>query len=123
MVTRLLKGEDDPSIINDTSIVMIPKVDRPEDMGQFRPIILCNVIYKIASKVLANRLKKILPDIVSEEQSAFVPRRAIQDNLGGLGFRDMEIFNLALLARQAWRLLQEPNSLSAKIFKAVYFPE
>jgi hypothetical protein len=80
-VLRILQGEDNPESINKTFIVLIPKVAQPKDLGKFRPISFCNVIYKIASKVLANRVKAILPEIISEKQSAFVPRRMITDNI------------------------------------------
>jgi hypothetical protein len=81
LVMWILRGEDDPSVINNTFIVLIPKVASPEELGQFRPISLCNVIYKIALKVVANRLMVILPEVISEEQSAFVPGRMITDNI------------------------------------------
>jgi hypothetical protein len=41
---------------------------------------------------------------------------------GGLGFRDIDMFNLALIARQSWRILQNPNTFSARILKVVYYP-
>ncbi|KAM2144184.1 hypothetical protein ACFX1R_047895 [Malus domestica] len=60
-----------------THVVLIPKVNQPQEMSQLRPISLCNVIYKIGPKVIANRLKKFFNVIISPHQSAFVPERLI----------------------------------------------
>ena len=69
-----------PDGVNDTTIVLIPKVAHPENLTEFRPISLCNVVYKIVSKCLVNRLRPLLEELISPNQSAFVPRRMITDN-------------------------------------------
>lgn len=66
---------------NHTNLCLIPKVYPPSDMKEFRPIALCNVLYKIISKVLVNRLKKHLDHIISENQNVFIPNRLISDNI------------------------------------------
>jgi hypothetical protein len=80
-VLNFLNGGALPEDINQTTIVLIHKCKNPQDIKQFRPISLCNVIYKICSKVLANRLQVFLDEIISEEQSAFVPGWLITDNV------------------------------------------
>ena len=80
-VLQILNSGSLPCVLNETYICLIPKVQCPQKITEFRPINLCNVIYKIVSKVLANRLKRILPKVIGEAQSAFVLGRQITDNV------------------------------------------
>ncbi|GAU26741.1 hypothetical protein TSUD_317390 [Trifolium subterraneum] len=185
-----------PTSLNDKNICLIPKCDNPTSMKDLRQ--LCNVLYKMISKVLANRLKCCLDKCVSQEQSAFVEGRSILDNalidtevihalkrktkgrrgelalkidiskaydkvdwgflrgvMTRMGFTDVWIrwvmmcvssvnysvlmnsdrvgpispgrglrqaFNKAMVAKQVWNIVQNPNSLVAKLIEARYFP-
>ncbi|KAK0581565.1 hypothetical protein LWI29_015235 [Acer saccharum] len=67
--------------LNATIIALVPKVLNPSKMKDFRPISCCNTLYKIIAKIIANRIKPCLPDIISPSQSAFVAGRSIGDNI------------------------------------------
>lgn len=68
------------SALNHSFVMLIPKNDHPIKIGHYQPISLCNMAYKIISKILANRLKLFLPRLISPLQSAFVQGRVIQEN-------------------------------------------
>ncbi|CAL1381561.1 unnamed protein product [Linum trigynum] len=64
-----------------TIVVLIPKVARPASIDQFRPISLCNVTYKMITKCLAERIKPLMPRLVHETQTSFVPGKHITNNI------------------------------------------
>ncbi|XP_024634465.1 uncharacterized protein [Medicago truncatula] len=72
---KLTKG------LNSTFIALIPKVESPQRVADFRPISLVSSVYKILSKVLANRLRKVVGKVVSDSQSAFIKGRQILDGI------------------------------------------
>lgn len=66
---------------NNIVFTLIPKSTHATNVGDYRPIAYCNTIYKIVSKMLWNRLRRVLPEIISENQSAFVADRSIVQNI------------------------------------------
>lgn len=74
---------ENPSSIkhfNQTLLTLVPKSEDPTTPVQFRPIALCNVIYKILTKVLSNRMQSFLPALINKTQCSFVPGRHMVDN-------------------------------------------
>ena len=67
--------------LNKTNIALVPKTKSPKRMTKFRLISLCNVIYKLISKTVTNRLKALLPQLILENQSAFTSDLLITDNV------------------------------------------
>jgi exonuclease III len=67
--------------LNSTFLALIPKEGQAQHPQQYRPIALCNIIYKLLTKVIASRLKPILPTIISPEQSGYVEGRQIMDSI------------------------------------------
>jgi hypothetical protein len=67
--------------VNSTIITLVPKVPNPSSITEFRPIACCNVLYKCITKILANRFRSCLSDLISSNQTAFVKGRIISENI------------------------------------------
>ena len=81
MVLNVLNNNVPMAELNKTNISLIPKTNSPKRITDFHPINPCHVVYKLISKTLANRLKALLPHIITENQSAFTSDRLITDNV------------------------------------------
>ena len=71
-----------PAELNKTYLTLIPKVDRPLSFGDYRPIALCNILYKIITKIIAGRLQAGTGTFIYAEQFDFLPGRQISDAVG-----------------------------------------
>ncbi|KAL0295598.1 UNVERIFIED_CONTAM: hypothetical protein Scaly_3097700 [Sesamum calycinum] len=67
--------------INTTLLALIPKVNMPTYVSDYRPISCCNVLYKAITKIIVKRIQRVLPLLINYSQNAFVPGRSISDNI------------------------------------------
>ena len=79
-VTSFFRLGSMPREVNRSLIVLIPKVTNPSNVNHFRPISLCNVVYKVISKILIAKLRPLLDKIISPSQSTFIPDIWIAEN-------------------------------------------
>jgi len=119
LVLDVLKGARFPEGLNSTFLALIPKVDNPQQVTQFRPIGLCNVVYKIISKAIVQRLKCVLPSLISPCQTSFMPGCLIIDNVvimqellhtlrkkqGGKGYMGIKLDLEKAYDRLSWDLI------------------
>lgn len=81
LVQKVFAGDTLDPYFNRTLIALISKTERPKNMKEFRPISLCSIVYKLVTKVLANRLKQLMPELILPYQSSFIKGRNITDNI------------------------------------------
>ncbi|PKI41682.1 hypothetical protein CRG98_037935 [Punica granatum] len=80
-IRQIMEGATSISRVNETLLILIPKIKRSETIHHFRPINLCNVSYKLVTKTIANRLQGYISELVSSNQVSFVPGHQIHDNI------------------------------------------
>lgn len=80
-VIKMWENPDEISKVNKIDICLILKIENPCTISQFRPISLCNTIYKVPSKIIVGRLKKHMDKLTSPYQKGFVPGRLIHENI------------------------------------------
>ncbi|KAL5575717.1 hypothetical protein UlMin_017416 [Ulmus minor] len=107
--------------LNESFIVLVPKKPNPTRMNHFRPISVCNVAYRVITKIIANRLKPLLNRLICPTQNAFVPGRSIHDNSvlvqevihsmkkkkGSLGWMALKIDLEKAYDRVSWQFINE----------------
>ncbi|XP_019261217.1 PREDICTED: uncharacterized protein LOC109239150 [Nicotiana attenuata] len=103
VVLAFFKGSPMPRFMTSACLVFLPKVENPNSLTEFRPIILSNFVNKIISKVIGTRLGPILPRIISANQSGFVKSRNISENI--------------MLAREIFHGIKKPNVGSNVVIK------
>jgi hypothetical protein len=104
VIQFLNNGQFDKEI-NATNIALVPKKKNPSRVIDFWPISLCNVVYKLIAKVLANRHKRVLGEIISLNQSAFIPGRLIIDNVL-IAFEAFHTMNSRLFRKEGYKALK-----------------
>ena len=80
-IKKIFNDRKVPLALNQTYIALIPKNKGLETIGNFRPISLCNSVYKIVTKIIVARVRPLLDNLISPFQSAFVPGRKGVDNV------------------------------------------
>lgn len=81
MVKAFFCGQELPRYVNHTNLVLIPKKEKVNTFGDLRPISLSNFVNKIISRLIHERVVKVLPGIISNNQTGFVKGRSITENV------------------------------------------
>lgn len=81
LIIGIMEGGVLPTRLSDTLITLVLKVQFPKTISQFKRISLCNTAYKVITKILVNRIRPFLDELMSPFQASFIPKRRAADNV------------------------------------------